>query len=79
METWRAGDTSVERLSWSSAWMARVEGWWMEGVDDGGNELEWETDFMPLGGVEGGMLGVVGMGSSTRRVYNIRLTFRWKD
>lgn len=56
METWRAGDTSVERLSWSSAWMARVEGWWIEGVDDGGNELEWETDFMPLGGVEGGML-----------------------
>ena len=40
----------------------------MKGVDDWGNELEWETDFMPLGGVEGGMLVVVGMGCSTRRV-----------
>ena len=26
VETWREGDTSAERLSWSSAWMARVEG-----------------------------------------------------
>lgn len=25
VETWRAGATSVERLSWSSAWMAWVE------------------------------------------------------
>ena len=64
METWRAGDTSVERLSWSSAWMARVEGWWVEGWWVGGGEderggLEWETAFMPLEGAEaGGMLVV---------------------
>ena len=51
----------------------------MEGVGDRGNELEWETDFMPLGGGEGGMLVVVGMGFSTRRVYNLRLRFGWKD
>lgn len=58
VETWRAGDTSVERLSWSSAWMASVEGWkggWSEG------ELsEWETAVMAFGDAwGGGMLGCV--------------------
>ena len=48
-----AGETSVERLSWSSAWMARVEGWWLE---DEGVGLEWTTALMPLGGTEGAML-----------------------
>ena len=54
METWRAGATSVERLSWSSAWMASVEGWKPEGrVNEGGG---WEREMvcMPLGGREGG-------------------------
>lgn len=47
METWRAGDTSVERLSWSSAWMASVEGWWVEGGEDEGGGSVWEMAFMP--------------------------------
>lgn len=48
-----AGETSVERLSWSSAWMARVEGWW---VEDEGIGLKLTTALMPLGGTEGAML-----------------------
>ena len=54
-----AGETSVERLSWSSAWMARVGGWWVE--DEGGG-LEWETAVMPVGIAEGVMLAVVKIG-----------------
>ena len=50
-----AGETSVERLSWSSAWMPRVEGWWVE--DEGGG-LEWETEFIPPRVAEGAMLAV---------------------
>ena len=54
-----AGETSVERLSWSSVWMARVEGWC---VEDEGVGLEWETAFMPVGIAEGAMLAVVKKG-----------------
>ena len=54
-----AGETSVERLSWSSAWTARVEGWWVE--DEGGG-LEWETAIMPVGIAEGAMFAVVKIG-----------------
>lgn len=56
-----AGETSVERLSWSSAWMARVEGWCVEDEDEGGG-LEWETAFMPVEIAEGSMLAVVRIG-----------------
>ena len=58
METCRAGATSVERLSWSSAWMARVEGWWVErGKDkDEGGGGEWEMACMPFEGADGDML-----------------------
>ena len=60
-----AGETSVERLSWSSAWMARVEGWWVEEKEEeeedrGGSE--WETAFMPVEVAEGAMLAVVEIG-----------------
>lgn len=54
VETWRAGETSVDRLRRSSAWMARVEGWWVGGEgDEGGGEV-WE--MASLMGAEEGML-----------------------
>ena len=58
METCRAGDTSVELLSWSSAWMASVEGWWVErGKDkDEGGGGEWEMACMPSKCADGDML-----------------------
>ena len=55
VETWRAGETSVELLRRSSAWMARVDGWWIgKGGDEGGEEREMVC--RPLGGAAGGML-----------------------
>ena len=54
-----AGETSVERLSWSSAWMPRVVGLWVE--DEGGG-LEWETEFIPLRVAEEAMLAVAKIG-----------------
>ena len=54
VETWRAGDTSVERLSWSSAWMASVEGW--NGVWSEGGVSEWEAAVITSGDAWGDML-----------------------
>lgn len=44
---------------WSSAWMARVDGWWVEGAGDEGGGTEWEMDCMPLRGAAGGGMLVV--------------------
>lgn len=78
METWRAGDTSVERLSWSSAWIARVDGCWVEGKEDEGGGLPCDMAFIPFGATEGGMVVVFQDSIAMKWVYIIYGVMRFR-